>query len=275
MRRKDEQAAVGADPEGAVLVGRLLRERRRSRGLTPEEAGVAIRVAVRHVLAIEDGRFADLPPQPYARGLISSYATLLGLEPEELLRVCGSALAGEGGGPAPRIFRYPLTEKFIWREWAVPFSLSAGVTALVVVRALLGPAPIHLEAPAPAVVAQPVRQLVEPADINPPPDQPSEVPVATPGVRVLLRCEGTTWAEASPDGAEMRRYELGPGQNLQIAARERLSLSLGDAGVIRLHVNERELGFIGFKGETKTGLMFTAGKPAPAAAVAPRGVVGD
>ena len=71
-------------------------------------------------------------------------------------------------------------------------------------------------------------------------------------MRVLLRCEGTTWAEATPDGAEPRRYELGPGQNLEITARERLSLSLGDAGVIRLSVNERELGFIGYKGETKT-----------------------
>ena len=96
--------------------------------------------------------------------------------------------------------------------------------------------------------------------------------MATPGVRVMLRCEGTTWAEATPDGGQQRRYELGPGQNLVITAREKLSLSLGDAGVLRLRVNERELGFIGDKGEMKIGLSFTAAKPPPAG---PSAAVGD
>jgi hypothetical protein len=85
-------------------------------------------------------------------------------------------------------------------------------------------------------------------------------------VRVVVRSEGTTWVEAAPDGGDQRRYELGPGQSLEITARERLSMSLGDAGVIRVNVNGRELGYIGFKGEQKSGLLFTASKPAPASA---------
>jgi transcriptional regulator with XRE-family HTH domain len=273
MRRRDEPAAAGADAEGAVLVGRLLRERRQSRGLTPEEIALAIRVSARHVLAVEDGRFADLPPQPYGRGLVSSYAAMLGLEPEELLRVCGSALAGEGSGQATRIFRYPIREKFIWREWAVPFSLAAGVATLVIARAVLTPAPIQLEVPAPVVMARPLRQAAALAEAPPATDASVEEPVATPGVRVLLRSEGTTWAEATPDGGQPHRYELGPGQNLTITAREKLSLSLGDAGMLRLRVNERELGFIGDKGEMKIGLSFTASKSPPAPA--PPAVAGD
>lgn len=250
-----------------MLVGRLLRKRRQSRGLTPEEVGLAIRVSTRHVLAVEDGRFADLPPQPYARGLVSSYATLLGLEPEELLRVCGSALAGEGSGQATHIFRYPDREKFIWREWAVPFALAAVVASVVIARAVLTPAPIELPVPvsvsAPGALPRPLQQTAALADAPPPVGQTSDEPVAVPGVRVMLRCEGTTWAEATPDGGQPRRYELGPGQNLAIAAREKLSLSLGDAGVLRLRVNERELGFIGDKGEMKIGLLFTASRPPP------------
>jgi len=281
MRQRKEPAAAGGDHESAVLVGRLLRGRRQDKGLTLEEVGLAIRVGARHVHSVEEGRFADLPPQPYARGLVSAYATLLGLEPEELLRACGPALAGEGGGPPAKIFRYAVRERFVWREWAVPFSLAAALMVVVIARAVLTPAPVVLDAPvptaaaAPALPARPVQQTATPTSDAPASGQPPGEPAAGQGVRVTLRCEGTTWAEASADGAELRRYELGPGQTLALAARERLSLSLGDAGVIRLHVNERELGFIGFKGETKTGLMFTAGKPAPAAAVAPRGVVGD
>ena len=45
--------------------------------------------------------------------------------------------------------------------------------------------------------------------------------------------------------------------------------------MIRLNVNERELGFIGDKGEPKSGLSFTASKTGAAAVVAPRDVAGD
>lgn len=275
VRRKGDPVAAGVDLESAVLVGRLLRTRRQSMGLTLEEVGLAIRVGARHVLAVEEGRFADLPPQPYARGLVSAYATLLGLEPEDLLRVCGPALVGEGRAHGVSIFRYPVREKFVWREWTVPFTLAAVVASILVARAVLVPAPVELAAPVfeQVMVARPVRQAAALADAPASSGQPSDEPVAVPGVRVLLRCEGTTWAEATPDGAEQRRYELGPGQNLAITARERLSLSLGDAGVIRLKVNERELGFIGYKGETKTGLSFTAARQVPVAA--PRRGAGD
>ena len=275
MKRRSEPAAAGLDTGGALLVGRLLRDRRQSRGITFEEVGLAIRVGARHVQAVEEGRFGDLPPQPYARGLVSAYATLLGLEPEELLRACGPALAGEASGQRDRIFRYPIRERFIWREWAVPFALAAAVAAIVIGRAVLTPAPIELAVPVsgPTAAARPVQQAAALVDAPVATAPPSDEPVAAPGVRVLLRCEGTTWAEASADGAEPRRYELGPGQNLEVTARERLSLSLGDAGVVRIKVNDRELGFIGYKGETKTGLSFTAAKPPPVAA--PAAAVGD
>jgi hypothetical protein len=173
------------------------------------------------------------------------------------------------------IFLDPVKERFIWREWAVPFFLAATVASLVIARAVLAPAPIVLNVPvaAPSVVARPAQQAAALATGPPPSGQPAEEPLTAQGVRVMLRCEGTTWVEASSDGAEARRYALGPGANLALAARERLSLSLGDAGLIRLKVNERDLGFIGDKGETKVGLSFTAPK-APAAAATPA-TVGD
>lgn len=173
------------------------------------------------------------------------------------------------------ILRHPAREIFIWREWAVPFALAAVVASIVIARAVLAPAPLVLNVPvaAPAAVARPVQQGTGLVEAPPASAQQPEAPAAAPGVRVMLRCEGTTWAEVTPDGGEQRRYELGPGQNLAITARERLSLSIGDAGLIRLNVNERELGFIGDKGETKTGLSFTAARTLPVAV--PAAAVGD
>ncbi len=267
--RRIQEAAAAVDPESAALVGGLLRDRRLNRGLTLEEVGQAIRVGSRHVAAVEAGRFAELPPQPYARGLVRAYAQLLGLEPEQILRVCGPALGGEGGRQWATLFRYPTRERFSWREWTVPFALAVAVVTFVIARAALTPVPVELEVPAavPAGQLPSLRLAVAPPQIaETPPVGPAEMPAVTAGLRVLLRCEGTTWAEAAPDGGELRRYELGPGQNLEITARERLSLALGDAGVVRVNVNERELGFIGYKGETKVGLSFTAPRPPPESA---------
>lgn len=279
MKRTAAQASKSDEKESARLVGEFLRNRREGQGLTPEQVGVAIRVGVRKILAVEEGRFADLPPQPYGRGLVSAYATLLGVEPEQLLRACGPALAGESCGQPRRIFHYPAGEKFIWREWSVPFALAVVVAAIVIARTALTPAPAELTIPVPVAATAPAAppRPVQPVDsVAPAPIEGAhaeQAPLAAPGVRVTLRCGGTTWAEASADGAEPRRYELGPGQSLELTARERLTLSLGDAGVVRLTYNERELGYIGFKGEAKTGLLFPAAKAPPA--TTPPAAVGD
>jgi cytoskeleton protein RodZ len=268
VKRTAAQASESDEKENARLVGEFLRNRREGQGLTPEQVGVAIRVGVRQILAVEEGRFADLPPQPYGRGLVSAYATLLGVEPEQLLRACGPALAGESSGEPRRIFQYPAGEKFIWREWSVPFALALVVAAIVIARTALTPAPVELAVPvaatAPAAPPRPVQPVdsMAPAPVEGAHAEPA--PLAAPGVRVTLRCGGTTWAEAAADGAEPRRYELGPGQSLELTARERLTLSLGDAGVVRLTYNDRELGYIGFKGQAKTGLLFPAAKALPA-----------
>lgn len=276
MKHRQEPAAAGTGLEDALLVGGLLRERRLSRGLAVAQVERAIRFGAQHVLAVEEGRFDKLPPPPYGRGLISAYAALVGLEPEGLLRVCAEALAPAGEGGRPRIFRAPLREPVTWREWTVPFTLAAVVVALVVVRSWIAPAPAELGVPAgsasvssrPVPASVPAAPAPAPSELSLPP-APDPVEALPPGVRVLLRCEGTTWVDAAADGAEMRRHELGPGQLLELVARERLSLALGDAGVVRVRVGERELGFIGDKGETRTGLTFIAPRPPAAAAARP------
>lgn len=292
MNRKQQRDPIGCAPDAAAAVGGALRERRLASGMTVEAVAAAIRFGARHIMAVEQGRFDALPPPPYGRGLISAYADLVGIEPEALLRGCAGALSVPREGRRGRIFRMPIRERLTWRDWTVPFALAIAFVGIVVGRGVLTPEPVELEAPAmpqtaaaPAEAGPPVEQplsepgtesgaapqaaqAVQAAEEAP---QETQAPLAAPGVRVVLRCEGTTWAEAAADGGEMRRHELGPGQVLELVARERLSMSLGDAGVVRVRVGERELGFIGDKGETRTGMSFVAQKPSAADAHAPAG----
>jgi len=272
MRRRARPEVPGADVAGAARVGALLRQRREMRGLTVDEVGRALRCGPRRVLAVEEGRFEDLPPHPYARGLIAAYANLVGVDAGALLRACGPACkpeVKEGRG----IFLRPATERRSWRDWTVPIVLAGAVAAFVAARSALVPAPARLEAPAAGTaVFAPSPPMSPPPDPEPPP--PERTAAVVPelrGVQVLIRSEGTTWIETRPDGGQPQRHELGPGENLEVGARGRLDLVLGDAGAVRLTVNGRELGFIGARGETKRGISFTPQAAASGSAAARQG----
>lgn len=258
----------GADDaaEQARKVGAMLREGRERKGLTVEMVGSALKFAPRQVLAVEEGRTGDLPPGPYVRGLVVAYAALLDLDPDAAARACAPTLAeAEGGGRS--VFRYPERKRANWRDWAIPMACACGIAAYLGVSFSIQPARVALPEPMVAPVEpRSSAQSPEPQDEGPPP--PAPAPAATLGVRVLLRSEGSTWVEVAVDGGKTQRQELRPGQNLELVAPARLDLALGDAGVVRVKVNERDLGFIGNKGEIKAGLTFAAPR-APGAPGAP------
>jgi hypothetical protein len=88
-----------------------------------------------------------------------------------------------------------------------------------------------------------------------PPPGPSSAAV---GVRLLLTAEGSTWVSAQRDKGEVEEWTLRGGEARELTAGRQITLSIGNAGAVRITFNERELGFIGLKGQVKRGLLFTA-----------------
>jgi cytoskeleton protein RodZ len=74
-----------SQPERAHAVGELLREQRRELGLDLETVGEALRIKPVYLIAIEQGRTADLPGATYAVGFIRAYAHYLGFDAERVL----------------------------------------------------------------------------------------------------------------------------------------------------------------------------------------------
>jgi transcriptional regulator with XRE-family HTH domain len=245
-------------------LGELLRCERLRRGLTVAQVAQRTRVAERHILALESGRLDGLPPRLYVRGFLEAYGALLGLDPETLLRARGGSAAELGEEERGPVFRRPPEERFNWRDWTIPMALAGGLALVAATHGLAGrgggPQAEPSSVPTPAVRLAPAPPPLESA---PAPGPPLE---EVPGVRLLLRSEGSTWVSAALDGGEEKRYELGPGQNLELTARDRIGLALGDAGLVRIIYNQRELGFVGQKGAARHGLLF----PAPRPGAAPR-----
>ena len=80
-------------------VGEFFRQVRETKGLTVEEVASKTRIRSDFVKALEDGNFAKLPDQVFARGFVRSYARSLGLDEEDamhLLRICVAAFVDVG-----------------------------------------------------------------------------------------------------------------------------------------------------------------------------------
>jgi len=67
-------------------VGGLLRETRTLQGRDLATAATTLRIRQPYLLAIEEGRFQDLPGATYAVGFVRGYAEYLGLDQKEIVR---------------------------------------------------------------------------------------------------------------------------------------------------------------------------------------------
>ena len=66
-------------------VGEFFRQVREAKGLTVDEVSSKTRIRSDFVKALEDGNFAKLPDQVFARGFVRSYARSLGLDEEDAI----------------------------------------------------------------------------------------------------------------------------------------------------------------------------------------------
>ena len=65
--------------------GELLRSQREAAGMGLDHVSSVTRIRRKFLEAFERGDFAEMPPSGYARGMIVSYAKLLGIQPDEIL----------------------------------------------------------------------------------------------------------------------------------------------------------------------------------------------
>lgn len=79
-------SAVDPVPPTAAGVGADLRAAREQCGWTLPQVATALRIRLSYLEALEEGRIGLLPGNAYAVAFMRSYAQILGLDPEEILR---------------------------------------------------------------------------------------------------------------------------------------------------------------------------------------------
>ena len=77
---------IAPPPVGAARVGAELQAARQRLGWNLPDVASSLRIRLPYLSAIEDGRLSELPGNAYAMGFVRTYATALGLDPDEVAR---------------------------------------------------------------------------------------------------------------------------------------------------------------------------------------------
>ncbi len=89
---------------GPLRIGADLRGARQRHGISLDELATSLRIGQPFLLAMEEGRFEDLPGRAYAIGFLRAYANHLGLDGDAYV----SRYRDEGGGPSgPSELNFP------------------------------------------------------------------------------------------------------------------------------------------------------------------------
>ncbi|WP_374414529.1 helix-turn-helix domain-containing protein [Novosphingobium colocasiae] len=201
-----EQSQVQSVSSG---VGHDLRQAREAAGLTRADIAAQTKIAERHILAIEEGRFADLAGRTYAVGFARAYARHVGLDEGEI----AARVKRQMDAQEPREVRMPSNFEPGDPARVPPRRLAlvaAGVGALVL--AVLGTFWSGLLSPE----AQ-MPDLLSDAPAAPPPAAPAPAAAAAPvtpadPVSITAIADGIWIQVTDGSGAKLIERELKSGE---------------------------------------------------------------
>ncbi|MCG0278339.1 MAG: DUF4115 domain-containing protein [Thermanaeromonas sp.] len=236
-------------------IGEVLRRAREEKGITLREAEEATKIRLKYLDALEREEFAQLPGRVYAIGFLRNYARYLGLEWQELVEELKKQWPDEEESR-------PASSSTIQEKSANRGFLSRWLGVLLVLLLLwalnqgYNRYRVSLEgsAPLPPVMEEPAQVVSPPPSPTPQPPSPPEVR----GVEVKIYVkEMQCWIGVKVDGKNVFSGTLKGGESRTFQGDRDITVTLGNAGVAELTVNNEVLPPLGRVGEVVTR-TFTA-----------------
>jgi cytoskeleton protein RodZ len=234
-------------------IGPLLRQARQVRNLSQREVAERLRIPVAYIQAIEEERWADLPGGHYRRAFVRAYADWLGvpLTPEAL------ATLSDRQRESPRL----PSHRSPWGRSLLRFWWVGAVLGVVALSGLWW----HVQGPPAESVpdrgTQPT-SVAEPASSTPQPISGDVGHPTTPlPIRLRIVAEENCWLEVYADGRRVFLGTLRAGEAYRIEATTQIRLAtVGNAGALRVFVNDRPVPPLGGPGETRRDVIFDASR---------------
>ena len=241
MKRNPRPDITAAE---AARVGEDLREARLTLGASVEDMADHLRINRRYIHALEEGRVRDLPGSAYAVGFVRSYASALGLDPDEAVRRFRDVTGGSVSRTGELVFPEPVPSR------GVPAGALVAVGVVIAIGAYVawynwtgsGNRVVDAVPPLPPRLEQSVEdgtrlregappQAAPAAPAAPPPVAAPAPPVNPNEPRIVIRARGESWVQVR-DGRENRVLldrVMRPGETWAVPNREGLALTTGKA----------------------------------------------
>lgn len=258
-------------------MGAILRRCREYHGITLEEAAEATKIGINYLKALECDRIKEFSSLAYLKGFLRIYATYLGLNSDDIIRICEKQYlpAGAPNNTKPGEGTEPVRRRFAWQKLVLPAFL---LTLLLVTATFLNrsstptrlqtpPKPAVVTVPPPAV--QPARSSARPAatEQKPKPDSKPPEPAAVETVRaervsvqkppaetvkgfiVRMKVIQNGTLAVTIDGAAVQNYDLTVGDFIEWKAEKNITLDLSNAGGIEAELDGKPLKPFGLAGK--------------------------
>jgi cytoskeleton protein RodZ len=287
--------------------GAKLRREREQRKMTLEDVSLSTKIATRHLHALEEDKFDQLPGGIFNKGFVRAYAHHLGLDEQQAV---ADYLEASGANqppaePEPPPILIPTTENSRDTSVRIPWgALALGLSALAVAFATWGfytrEAPslstigLGNKAHASAATSVPPTQNAKQSTPQPPAandqsapatsspvtelaTQPAsaaqpETSVATPGTfSVSIKAHEDSWVTITADGNQVVKDKLTPSTEKSVDAHSQIVVTAGNIGALDLFFNGKKLPPQGEHAEVKTLTFSPSGlQSGPAASEKPQ-----
>lgn len=258
-------------------IGGYLRQQRETRSLSVDDIAAMTRIRVPMLEALEDGDLDRLPEFIYVKGFIRRYGEALGLDGKSLadrLSPGVEQLTREATAPAPKkppakVKAAPVlapVEKPIEpisrvtnkletpptppkQSKSPSFGLYLGLGILAGVCSGLGYLFLRPPVPIPSI-EQPSPEQSPAASIAPSPSPvASPSPAAPTSLSATVNIEDRSWLRVKVDGQTVYQGILKPGTTRTWTAKQTLNLRTGNAGGVKLSVNDKPAELMGPLGQ--------------------------
>lgn len=221
------------------MLGEILKEKREELGLDLKEVAHNLRIQYEYLKAIENNEVKKLPPDVYTRAYIREYARFLNMEAGTLLdeyakqQMSAQAVIQTEPPPVQKRFAFPR------KVLLIPLLI-----VIVVISAIYLPkmSPVWKTGEVPVAGTPPA--VREEARVSP----PHVGPVSRHNMLTVNAVE-TTWLRVEMEGGMSEEVLMKPGETKQWTSTKGFSVKVGNAGGVRLVLNDRDMGIPGEKGQ--------------------------
>jgi cytoskeleton protein RodZ len=275
------------DPS-ATSPGAILKRCREYHDLSLEEAEESTKIGINYLTALEEDQISQFSSLAYLKGFLRIYATYLGLNPDDMIRLFEklySAKNGRGdhpasssgaGDPAPR-------KKFPLQKLAMPAVILVLILVTATVISRKPSTPVRQAPPAlpvtPAAIS-PIQQAHSSArqpgaakrtddatvdqkrgDALSPVQNGAQKPAAesSRGFVVRLKVTQSGTLTVYIDGSTSQAYDLVAGDSIEWKAGRTITLELSNAGGVDAELNGRQLKPFGLPGKPATVVLDSEG----------------